>query len=97
MKRGFRYQTGELDKVIKEIKENKFAQMDIDHEDEIDEVIESLAEVNPVFSDYEQNYKVADMADELEYNSRVTFADGTYIDFFLVDQPEETYDEIFWG
>ncbi len=97
MKRQFRYQTGEIDKVIEEIKKSKFAQMDIDHEDEIEQVISDLADLNPVFSDYEQNYKVAEMIDEAEYHSRVTFADGTYVDFYLVDKQEETYDEIFWG
>lgn len=98
MNRGFRYQTGEIDMVAKELEQNGFSQVDVDKESEIEEVLTDLAEYGIEHNnDYTFEYKVADMNDEHEFYSRVNFPDGKYIDFFLVDQPEESYDEIFWG
>ena len=97
MERGFRYQTGEIDKVIDEITENNFAEMDIDREDELEQVLTELADIERRFADYSVEYTVAGMEDKPEWHSRVVFEDKAYIDFYLVDQPEESYDEIFWG
>lgn len=97
MKRGFRFQTGELDAAIKEMSEKGFAQVDIDDEGEVALIIQALAEVNAEYKNYQQLFRVDEMAQEPEFHSRLAFCDGKYIDLFHMGETEETYDEIFWG
>ena len=97
MKRGFRFQTGELDAAIKEMSEKGFTQVDIDDDHEIADIMQALVRVNAGYEKYQQLLRVDEMAHEPEFHSRLVFHDGKYIDLFHMGESEETYDEIFWG
>ncbi|OQB16033.1 MAG: hypothetical protein BWY15_00161 [Firmicutes bacterium ADurb.Bin193] len=90
MKRGFRFQTGEIKEIARELKEKGFAEVDIDIESEIQGVFDDLKEYGIFFgSDCTLDYDAANSADEKEFFARASLPDGLYIDFYLVDQPEE--------
>lgn len=97
MKRGFRFQTGELDAAIAEMTEKGFTQIDIDDEGEVELIIRALAKAHAEYKNHRQLFRVDEMAQEPEFHSRLAFNDGRYIDLFYMGEKEETYDDIFWG
>ena len=100
MKRAFHWQTGEVCGIIADIKEKGFAEVDIDFEAELENLLLDIeAASEGIFRDDEVpiEFILSDMEDEKDFYARVTLVDGGYIDFYLVDQKEEGYDEIFWG
>jgi hypothetical protein len=86
-----------LPAVARELRENGFARMDVDDAGELEEVLRDLEEHGVAAKGAATAYTADGMEDEPEFYARVRFAGGGYVDFFLVDQQEETYDEIFWG
>lgn len=102
MERGFRYQTGEIDKVVQALADDSCTEMDIDQVEELDEIFEDLAAYDiHLNQEVPYDYSAVDTVEQPEFYARITFILPTgrdaYIDFYHVDQEEEDYDEIFWG
>ncbi len=100
MMRGFRFQTGEISDVADEITANGCCEMDVDDLKEIDDVFIDLGEYNINFTgNIDEN--AVDRVKVPEFHGRyfVTYNDDQegYIDFHLIEEEEESYDEIFWG
>lgn len=97
MKRGFRFQTGEIESVLQELLRSGFAQMDIDMEGEVVQITSDLASLDRRYKNYRQKYVIDGMSDDEQFHSRIIFDCGHYIDLYLADETQEDYDEIFWG
>ena len=108
--KGIRYQTGEIKKVAEELKKGKIVEMDLDFEEELDEVITDLEEEGIYkIKDYPYDYNAIDLVENPEFMLRAGFYTEPvnindineekilFIDFFMIEEQEEDYDEIFWG
>lgn len=97
--RGFRYQTGEIEELAEALKRDGNAQADIDHGDEI-EIFNAALEKHDIHIDrsVEPDYRAVDLNQNPEFFSRLIY-DAPFgrvsIDYFLVDQKEESYADIF--
>ncbi len=108
--RGFRYQTGEVQEIAKKMKEGQIVSVDIDQDEEMDELIKDL-EQESIYrvEGLPEDYDARALVDEPEFRFRIGFYTKQvkaneigenkilYIDFFTIEEPEESYDEIFWG
>lgn len=102
-----RYQTGEVDDIIREMKEGKVPCMDVDNYDELNWFINLLAE-RGIFrvEDLPYDRTARDRIKEPEFEFRAAFytkpvkssevnkSDLMYIDFYFEPDVEETYDSI---
>lgn len=105
IKRGFRYQTGEIEEIARLLKEGKIPEVDIDLESEIDEVIKDLGEFG--FTKAEQeiacDYNAVDKIEHPDFIFRMRLIDNQdnrecFIDFYEAPNDEQDgYDEIWWG
>ncbi|NLY43098.1 MAG: hypothetical protein GX066_03820 [Clostridiaceae bacterium] len=108
--RGFRYQTGEVKEIVRELKEKGFAEADADTDEELEELLKDL-EKEGIYrvEGLPEDYEARDLAEEPEFYVRMGFYTSPvkaediekdkilYIDFFRIEEPEESYDDIFWG
>ena len=102
MFRQVRYQTGELDDVIKEMEIGNIPCMDVDDSDEFDWVVVQLSKRGMYLVEsvpFDRNAR--DKIKEAEFEYRVTFSKISpqhnsfmYIDFYFEPDIEETYDSI---
>lgn len=97
--RGFRYQTGEIDELVEALRRDKNAQADIDYGDEIEVFNAALAEKGiHIDRSVEPDYRAVDLNENPDFFSRLIY-DAPFgrvsIDYFLVDQKEESYADIF--
>ncbi len=110
MFRQFRYQTGEIDEVIAEMKNGNIPCMDVYDEAELEWVIERLSERGIYKVEGLPYDKTArDTVQEPEFEFRIAFSDRPlnageiggqklmYIDFYFEPVEERDYDPIFWG
>ena len=108
--RGFRYQTGEIDEIAQKLKEGNLVEADIDKMEELDQVIQDLKEAGIFLVEgLPYDYKARDTVEEPQFHARLGFYSSSvkadevdkdkimYIDFFLIEEDEKGYDEIFWG
>lgn len=99
--RGFRYQTGEIEELVSVLKKDKHAQADIDYEDEIEVFNAALARKGIVVdSDTLPDYEAVDLNQDPDFFVRIFYKSPfgkVSVDYFLVDQPEESYDDIYLG
>ncbi|WHH61399.1 hypothetical protein [Petroclostridium sp. X23] len=108
--RGFRYQTGEIEDIVKKLRDEGLVEVDADTDEEVNEVIKDLGKMNIYQIEglpYDYNARV--LADEPEFLVRIGFSTRPvkaedidkdkilYIDFFRIEEPEKSYDEVFWG
>jgi len=102
MMRQFRYQTGELDDIIKEMKDGKIPSVDVDDSEEMNWVINQL-ESFEIFKaeDIPHDRNARDKVKESEFEFRVAFyykenlaKNIKYIDFFFEPEIEESYPQI---
>ncbi|WP_094551890.1 hypothetical protein [Petroclostridium xylanilyticum] len=108
--RGFRYQTGEVKEIAQKLKENGLVEADADTDEELDELIKDL-EKEGIYrvEGLPYDHSARDQVEEPEFYARIGFYTKPvkvdeidkdkilYIDFFRIEEQEESYDEIFWG
>ncbi len=99
--RGFHYQTGEIAELVAKLKADKHARADIDDKDEIDIFNTALAkqEIHPD-KEIPADYRAVDLNENPDFFARFFYNTPfgkISIDYFLVDQHEESYMDIFWG
>ncbi|MCX7842627.1 MAG: hypothetical protein N2489_06090 [Clostridia bacterium] len=95
-----RYQTGEIDDVIKEMKKGSIPCMDVQDYDELGWVLEKLKSKGIYRIDgmpYDRDAR--DRLKEPEFEFRMAFSENSngkpmYIDFYFEPDVEETYDSI---
>lgn len=104
IKRGFRYQTGEIDEVAKLLKEGNIPEIDIDFEYEIKEVISDLEGFGfEVATDNAYDYDAVDKIEHPDFMFRLKMVEKStgkicYLDFYEGPKDQEDgYDEIWWG
>ena len=108
--RGFRYQTGEVKAIAEKLKEGQIVPVDIDDDREIDVLIQDLkAEGIYKAADLAEDTAALDTVENPEFRFRMAFYTDPvkeqqiqedkrlYIDFYTIEAPEESYDEVFWG
>lgn len=102
-----RFQTGELNEIIIEMKKGRIPCMDVDNMDEFNWVIKQLALKNIfLVEDLEFDRYARDRIKESEFEFRAAFSDKSsrsadletkdlmYIDFYFEPDIEESYDPI---
>jgi hypothetical protein len=102
MKRGFRFQTGELNNIVNEIRNKKIPSVDADTEDEYRELLIDL-ENEGIFlaKDIGLDKDATDRVKFPEFQFRAAFyiandkKNVAYIDFYAEEPAEETYPDIF--
>ena len=108
--RGFRYQTGEVEAIAEKLKEGQIVPVDIDDDREIDALIQDL-ETQGIYkiADLEVDTAAVDTVENPEFRFRRAFYTESakakqiaedkrlYIDFYTIEEPEESYDDVFWG
>ncbi|ADQ40640.1 hypothetical protein Calkr_1132 [Caldicellulosiruptor acetigenus I77R1B] len=104
IKRGFRYQTGEIDEVAKLLKEGNIPEIDIDFEYEIQEVIGDLESFGfEVAWEDAYDYDAVDKIEHPDFMFRLKMVEKStgkicYLDFYEGPKDQEDgYDEIWWG
>lgn len=104
IKRGFRYQTGEIEEVAKLLKEGNIPEIDIDFEREIEEVISDLKAYGfDVAKENNRDYDAVDKIEHPDFMFRLKLIDTSngkvcFVDFYEGPKDEEDgYDEIWWG
>lgn len=103
--RGFRYQTGEIKTIAEKMRETGCVEADIDDVRELDEVAADLKPYGytAVGEIDVSNPTHIDLDAHPDYYGRMTFTHKDtesqlyYIDFFLIEEDEESYDEIYYG
>ena len=108
MFRQIRYQTGELEEIISEMKAGKIPCMDVDNTEELNWFIEKLSSRGIYkIEDLLYNRTARNRINEPEFEFRIGFytsplkssdinsADIMYIDFYFEPDIEKTYDTIF--
>jgi hypothetical protein len=100
--RGFRYQTGEAEEFVPVLRQEGIIQADIDWVEEVETYIQILSEYDIVPKEGAQpDFRALDGVENPEFYARYTFLDKDgrtlYIDFFHVEEPEETYDSVDLG
>lgn len=107
MFRQVRYQTGEMDDIIEEMKKGAIPCMDVDGYEELDSFIRRMAEKGVYrIEDMPYDKNARDRIKEAEFEFRVGFydrpvslaqadkADIRYIDIYFEPDFEETYDPV---
>ena len=107
MFRQIRYQTGELQDIMCEMKKGNIPCMDVDNTEELDWFIAQLAKENiHKAQDLPYDKNARDRVKEPEFEFRIAFCDRVvksdqvdkedlmYIDFYFEPDVEETYDAI---
>lgn len=108
--RGFRYQTGEVKEIAQKLKVHDIVQVDLDRDEELDELIKDL-EQESIYQIEGLPYdeQALDLVKEPEFRFRIGFSTGPvkadeidrdkilFIDFFTIEEPEESYDDVFFG
>lgn len=108
--RGFRYQTGEVKEIAEKLKQGEIVPVDIDEDEELDVLIKDL-EQEGIFrvKGLSEDYDALDTVENPEFRFRLGFYTQPvtkdeindeqimYIDVFTIEEPEESYDEVFWG
>lgn len=108
MFRQIRYQTGELNEIVNEMKNGRIPCMDVDDNDEMNWFIDQL-ELHGIYKvkDLPYDKDARDRIEEPEFEFRVAFGskpvssneidnkDLMYIDFYFEPFIEETYDSIY--
>lgn len=102
IKRGFRYQTGEIKDIVEELKKGNIPEIDVDNEKEYKEVIEDLKEYNIyLMENAEMDEHAVDRVKKPEFQFRMPFYNENdtskivYADFYTIEPPEETYADVF--
>ncbi|MGI6188862.1 MAG: hypothetical protein GX041_01805 [Clostridiales bacterium] len=105
MERAFRYQTGETDEIVEDLRKNGNVEVDVDSEDKIKPFLKDLErygvyELVGIPWDYEaiSFFENQDFVCRVYVEDRKNKASWTnpYIDFFS-EYIEESYDDIFYG
>ena len=105
MERAFRYQTGETDEIVGELRKNGNVEVDVDSEDKINPFLKDLERYGIYErSDIPWDYEAISFFENQDFVCRVhvedredrSHATSLYIDFFS-EYIEKSYDEIFWG
>ena len=98
-----RFQTGEIQDIVGEMKKGDIPCMDVDDMDELNWFINQLAEngIHKV-EDIPYDKDARDKLKEPEFEFRIAFSDSPgskvnlmYIDFYFPPVEDETYDSIF--
>jgi hypothetical protein len=105
MERAFRYQTGERDEILKELRIQGMVEVDVDSEGEIRPFLKDLESygIYEVF-DIPWDYEAISFFKEQDFLCRIYVEDRMaescisqlFIDFYK-EYTEASYDEIFWG
>ncbi len=105
VERAFRYQTGEVDEVVKELREKGSVEVDVDSEDKIRPFLKDL-ERHGIYerSDIPWDYEAISFFEKQDFLCRVQVEDrscqppktGLFIDFYS-EYVEDDYADIFWG
>ena len=97
-----KYQTGELDAVVSDMKNGKIPMLEVDDTNELNWVIDRLREKNIYRIDsIEPDKKARDAVLEPDFEFRIAFSYNNdlsnimYIDIFEEPIPDEDYDPIF--
>lgn len=109
MLRQFRYQTGEIDEIVAEMKKGNIPCMDVIDSNELEWVIKKLQDHGVYKVEGLPYDKTArDTVKEPEFEFRIAFSDRPlnadeisgnklmYIDFYFEPIPDRDYDPIFW-
>ena len=94
-----RFQTGEIDAILKSLKDNRSAEVEIDFEYELEELLADLEE-NGMASFGELDLHAVNTVDNPDFFGRLNVMyDGVSaaLDIYMIIEEEEDYDEIFWG
>ncbi len=100
--RGFRYQTGEADEFVPVLREKGIIQADIDYIEEIPVYYDVLKPfgITPD-TDTKPDFNALDGVENPEFYARYAFFDSDgkrlFIDFFHIEEPEETYASVDLG
>ncbi|MCX7715549.1 MAG: hypothetical protein N2171_07455 [Clostridia bacterium] len=102
MWRGFRYQTGEACEFVPVLREKGIIQADIDFIDEINVYIDVLSKYGILLDETAKpDFDALDGVENPEFYARYTFRDKDgkilYIDFFHIEEPDETYASVDLG
>ncbi|WAM33093.1 hypothetical protein [Caldicellulosiruptor morganii] len=104
IKRGFRYQTGEIEEVSKLLREGNIPEIDIDFEREIEEVISDLNTYGFVMAnENSRDYDAVDRIEHPDFMFRLKLIDTVsgktcFVDFYEAPKDnDDGYDEIWWG
>ncbi|WP_039763609.1 MULTISPECIES: hypothetical protein [unclassified Caldicellulosiruptor] len=104
IKRGFRYQTGEIEEIAKLLKEGNIPEVDIDFEREIEEVISDLKMYGfEVAKENSYDYDAVNKIEHPDFMFRLKLIDTAtgktcFVDFYEGPKDEDDgYDEIWWG
>jgi hypothetical protein len=102
IKRGFRYQTGEIKDIAEKMKKGNIPEIDIDNDEEYNSVIEDLKKYNiNLMENVEVDEHAVDTVEKPEFQFRTTFYiendknKTAYADFFMIEPPDETYADVF--
>ena len=102
MKRGFRYQTGEIKDIAEELKKGNIPEIDFENEEEYQGIIADLKEHKIFVSgDIRLDEDAVDRSEKPEFQFRVSFYIGNdktrivFADFYTIEPPEETYADAF--
>ena len=106
--RGFRYQTGEIAAMAEKMKKDRLAEADIDLLEELEVVCADLEEHGLYrLTGVPMDEAAVNLEQNPEFYGRVAFADHPaedvpeaeryYLDFYHIEEPEKSYDEIYYG
>jgi len=100
--RGFRYQTGEAEEFVPVLRKEGIIQADIDFVEEIPVYYDVLKPYGIVpDTDIEPDFNALDGVENPEFYARYAFRDSDgkqlFIDFFHIEEPEETYASVDLG
>lgn len=101
MKRGFRFQTGEFKDIANEIRKSNIPEVDIDSDKEYKELLCDLESEGIYAAEKDLDKKAINKVENPEFQYRTSFYIDNdksklgFIDFYTVDEPEETYADVF--
>lgn len=102
MFRTIKYQTGELDAIIADMKDGKIPMLEVDDKDELNWVLDRLSEKSICrIHDIEPDRKARNAVLEPDFEFRLAFSlnnnlsNVMYIDIFEEPIPDKDYDPIF--
>lgn len=105
VERAFRYQTGETDEIIKELRQKGSVEVDVDSEDKIKPFLKDLERYGIYErTDIPWDYEAISFFENQDFLCRVQVEDRAsqpaksrlFIDFYS-EYIEEDYADIFWG
>lgn len=97
--RGFRLQTGEQPEILETIRAQGSAQVDIDQEWELDDLLNDL-ETQGLLVGETRDSQALDYATYPDFFCRIPVTldnQEGYLDIFKIEEEEKSYDEVFWG